>query len=395
MKIVIVSAVFPPEPVVSANLSFDLANELSKSDDVIVISPKPTRPFGFKFENNGSSRNYAHKIIGSYVCPQFSFLGRLRETYSFGKRCGEYISKNHRNINHIYSNTWPLFAQYYTVKTARGYNIPITIHIQDVYPESLSNKLLFGKSLINKLFLPLDKFTIFNATNIIVLSEKVKSHLIKTRKIDSIKISVIPNWQDEEKFSFNEISENKQGQNSLFTFMYLGNIGPIAGVELLIDAFAEAKIPNTRLVIAGAGSMKSTLEKYASTFSYVKIEFWPVPNGKVNEIQAYSHIMLLPMKKGNSFNSIPSKLPAYLFSKKPVIACVDENSDTADVIKDSNCGWVILPDDKKNLAITMQKASNLPSEELDKLGLNGYGFALEHFSKAKNLPKLLNIIRKS
>jgi hypothetical protein len=50
--ILLVTAVFPPEPVVSANLSFDIAGELAKKHEVTVISPKPTRPFNKVFDNN-------------------------------------------------------------------------------------------------------------------------------------------------------------------------------------------------------------------------------------------------------------------------------------------------------------------------------------------------------
>lgn len=39
----------------------------------------------------------------------------------------------------------------------------------------------------------------------------------------------------------------------IFTFMYLGNIGPVAGVTL-IRSFAEAALPDAQLVIAGDGT---------------------------------------------------------------------------------------------------------------------------------------------
>ena len=46
-------------------------------------------------------------------------------------------------------NSWPIFAQYITVKTSNKYNIPIITHIQDVYPESLNVKMpLFGRFLV-------------------------------------------------------------------------------------------------------------------------------------------------------------------------------------------------------------------------------------------------------
>ena len=46
-KILIISAVFPPEPVVSAQISYDLAENLCKQNEVTVLCPKPTRPFGY------------------------------------------------------------------------------------------------------------------------------------------------------------------------------------------------------------------------------------------------------------------------------------------------------------------------------------------------------------
>ena len=49
-KILIISCVFPPEPVVSAQMSLDIAEALSKNNDVTVISPRPTRPMDFKFD---------------------------------------------------------------------------------------------------------------------------------------------------------------------------------------------------------------------------------------------------------------------------------------------------------------------------------------------------------
>jgi len=59
LNILIVSAVFMPEPVVSAQLSEDIANELAVNHKVTVISPKPTRPFGFKFLRKDINKSYS------------------------------------------------------------------------------------------------------------------------------------------------------------------------------------------------------------------------------------------------------------------------------------------------------------------------------------------------
>ncbi len=390
-EILIVSAVFPPEPVVSASLSYDLALALSINERVIVISPLPSRPFGFEFGKIVVSDKFKHYQLNSFTCPESKLFGRLRETYSFGKASYDFICKNHNSISKIYSNTWPLFAQFLTVKAAKKYNIPVAIHVQDIYPESLTNKLPFFGLFLNILLMPLDKYIFKNTSNIITISENMKQYLAVSRKVPLDKISVIANWQNEDVF-IEHNSKNITNSNQPFTFMYMGNIGPVAGLDLLIEAFAKTFLINCRLVIAGSGSMRNNLIKKANKHSHVNIEFWSVPDGKVQEIQNMAHVMLLPMKKGASGSSIPSKLPAYMFSKKPVITCVDENSDIAVAVKNGKCGWVLPPENLDLLVKCMKDVSNLNSDELLLKGDAGFDYAIKNFSKKNNLQKLLNCI---
>lgn len=392
-KFLIISAVFPPEPVVSAKLSYDLALAVSETESVMVISPIPTRPFGFKFEDETQDNRFEHYRLNSYTCPESKLFGRLKETYSFGKATYEFIRENHDSISHIYSNTWPLFAQYSAVKAAKEFKIPITIHVQDIYPESLSNKLPFAGGILNMMLMPIDRYIFRNTTHIVAISEKMKHYLSESRKVGLDKISVVANWQDENAFIKYQ-DENSPGMDRKFTFMYLGNIGPVAGIDLLIESFVDANLKDCMLVIAGAGAMKETLQKQAATYPDVNIEFWPVPDGKVQEIQGKADIMLLPMKKGAASSSIPSKLPAYMFSKKPVIACVDEDSDTALALKEGVCGWVLPPENVAALSECMRKVSGLSAEELLDKGKKGFDYSIRNFSKKSNLQKLIGIIAK-
>ena len=137
----IISCVYPPEPVVSSRLSSDLYHSFKESDrEVRVLHPRPTRPNGFNFA--GSNSIGKDEIVAdSYTCPQSSLVGRTKESISFGKYCAHYIKEHHNEIALIYANTWPMGSQYHIVKAAKKYRIPIAMHIQDVYPESLTNKM--------------------------------------------------------------------------------------------------------------------------------------------------------------------------------------------------------------------------------------------------------------
>ena len=394
-KVLIITGVFYPEPVVSAGLMRDLASELSKNYKVTVLRPKPSRPMGFHIPDY-SYDQFPFEVIEteSYVHPASSLMGRFRESYSMGKWCERYIKEHHDNISLIYNGAWHMFGRSIVAKSALKYGIPYITPVQDIYPESLSSKLPnipLLKQLVNKILLPSDRFLLSNAVLIHTISDKMVDYLSKTRNIDKSHFIEVRNWQDERDFvEYAEKQQNEIKEDTPFTFMYMGNVGPLAGIDVLFDALREAQLPNSRLVVAGSGSAKQSLMEKAKLYKDCIIEFWDVPTGKVPETQSKADVMCLPVKKGYAMSSIPSKLPAYMFSKKPVLASVDEESDTAACIRDNNAGWVALPEDVHSIACAMKSAAALSKDELAIVGCNGFEFAINNLSRSNNLPRLVN-----
>ena len=70
-KIIIVSAVFPPEQVTSALMTYDIAKELSKNYKVTVLRPRPTRPIGAHFDNTElTGEPFDVVTVDSFTCQQ-------------------------------------------------------------------------------------------------------------------------------------------------------------------------------------------------------------------------------------------------------------------------------------------------------------------------------------
>ena len=389
-KILIISALFPPEPLISAKLTLDIANELSKLNQVLVITPRPSRPYGFNFiMNPNNNYKFKHLILDSYVSPEFSFIGRLFESISFGIKCFNFIRLNYTKFDTIYSSTWPIFAQFFSVFAANRFKIPIIIHIQDVYPESLLTKKIFFKKIIQLILKFFDNYCIKNSKKVIAISNKMKLFLLKNRDVNYKKIEVIENWFNKSEI-YNKITQQNIPQG--FNYMYLGNIGPLAGLDYIINSFNEVNLPNTKLIIAGNGSMKVKLTEFVKSLNNLNIVFLEVPDGHVESIQELADVLILPLKKNADNTSIPSKLPAYMLSSKPIIACVDINSDIAECILASNSGWVIPSEDNNSLKNVMLEISNTSLSILKKKGKNGYEYASKRFSKEINLAKILKVI---
>lgn len=406
-NIVIISAVYPPEPVASARMSRDLANYFADIDlSVTVLCPQPSRPLTADYNRYKNPDASVVTLEGevkvvrlpSFASPESKVPARMRESISFGVEVSKYLNAENDAPAVLYVNSWPVFSQAIISGYARKAGIPVVMHIMDIYPESLAGKLPpFFASLFSLPFIWLDAGIARRSAKVVVISENMCRTYTESRHVDSSTVVNIPTWHDEAAFEHTPSREEccrRYGISSdPFTFLFLGNIGPVAGVDFLIRAFVEADIPGAQLLIAGDGSAKAGCVQLSSQLGLSCIQFISDPDAaNAPLIQCMAHVCMLPMKSGTGMSSIPSKLPSYLFSAKPVIATVDSDSDTARFVRQADCGWVGEPEDLTWLADTMRKASRLQPAQLDEKGQRGKQFALARFSKSSGVRQLADTI---
>ncbi len=87
------------------------------------------------------------------------------------------------------------------------------------------------------MLLPVDKYILSNATHVLAISTNMKMYLEKSRNIDKKMITVVENWQDEREFIAYMDGNEAKRSDSMLSFMYLGNIGPVAGIEFFDSCF--------------------------------------------------------------------------------------------------------------------------------------------------------------
>ena len=417
MKIVIVSCVAPPEPVVAGRVNWDIAEMLADcGHDVTIITPHPSRPLG-KHQNRSKSlevilikNNFRQVRLNSFVYPKYNVLLRSYESWDFGYKAIKYINTNISDADLIYATPWPFLGQYAFVKFNKS--IPIIMNVQDLYPESLLAKI--KSSWLSKLLSPLyrvDKYIAHHSSHITVVSDNLKDVYLNGRGVKEDKITVIENWQDEEEFvsSLEEravlikkyglqnikshgLQIRDSGKEDRFVFMYLGNIGPVAGLEKVIEEFGLLDSTKYVLVIAGSGSFKEKCILLVDKLNLTNVLFTSVPPGlqSVVELQSIADVLLLPISPMAAGSSVPSKLIAYLFSGKPVISSAEMGSDTGRVILESKCGWLV--NDVSTWSIVMEKAAGYSKEELKVIGRMGFEYGMGRFSKREGLKKVKRLI---
>ncbi len=405
--VVVINAVYPPEPVVSAQIGRDLAAHLAENGTrVTVVCPFPSRPMGAPY-SQFPDRRQVSKVreagvevvrVPSFACPGSRLVGRLREGVSFGRHACRYIDEQLADVDVVYANVWPLSCQALIARYCTRREIPLVFHIQDIYPESLRGKLpgsLWGPCAAPLVLL--DRWSVRQAARVVVISENMRRTYVDDRGIAPEKVVTVLNWADESRFAHLPSRSDACGHYGIperpFTFLYLGNIGPVAGVDGLIKAYHAAQLPQAQLVIAGDGSARAGCVDLATRIGASGVHFISDPDvANVPLMQSLAHVCLLPMRAGAGMSSIPSKLMAYLFSERPVLATVDAESDTAGCIREAQCGWVGAPEDAPWLTAKLAEVASMRAESLLELGQRGRSYGLRHFSKAEGVRKLGGVV---
>lgn len=393
-RILIISAVFPPEQVTSAALNYDLAHELAKTYNVTVLRPYPTRPIGMQFDNpDVDDSSFKTILVNSYTHPESALLGRFRESIDFGRKSAEYIKQRHKEIDFVYNDGWQLFGLNIVAKACVKYGIPYIVPIQDIYPECLLTKGSFPgfiKKIIKTVLLPIDKYCQKHAAKVRTISKEMADYLSSSRGIKYSSYVIVNNWQNDEDFA--DIETNKSNDHIIFE--YVGSINVHANVDMMIKAFKEANIPGSELRIYGGGNQKEVCQNIVKELQMNNVSFDFVSRAGIPHVQASADVLLLALPKGNGGLCLPSKLTSYMLSGKPVIASIDKDSATNRIIEEEHCGYVVEPDNEEALADAFKRFATLKVEDRESMGKNSCNYALKHLTKEVNLGIIVNEINK-
>jgi len=408
LKVVIISAVFPPEPMVSAQTSVQLAEELvRRGDSVLVLAPYPNRPEGELFDGYkrrlyttaASEQGYRLTHCWSFFSPHSTMVNRFAENLSFGITSGLRLLVGKRP-DVIYSNSWAVFATGIVAFVAWLRSIPLVLSVQDVYPESLESQGRVAKrGRFFRLLRLCDQTILRSAKDIIVISEGFRRLFEADRGIPSQRLHVVPNWGNDHLLQADPNAASAFRQHlgipaGAFVAVYAGNVGVASNAEMLVDVFAKLKDQaRIYLVIAGGGSrLDACREKIAQQNLDRVIIHSPWKKEETGPVLEMADLLLLPTKAEQSLMSIPSKLISYFLAARPVLAAVLSGSDTAMAVRDIGAGWVVEPDSDEPMVESIIAASEMSEESLKRMGLAGRTYALQNLTREANLPRVVQIV---
>ena len=390
MKILLVSAYFPPETGAAANLFYDLGRKLvQKGQDVTVLTSFPSYHVVAKIDSYRGSRFMEEQLDGMKVLrvkvprfPQYIPVGRGLWQFSVAylfSRALRRIAKH--DIALIYSPPLPLGLTGMALTKQNG--TPFVLNVQDIFPQSaIDLKLLKNKILIH-FFEYLEKKIYCRAKCVTVHSSDNKAHVQKTG-IDADKIAVIPNWIDTDYLQpgpKQNFFSNKYGLQNKFVVSFAGIIGYSQDIDVILNAAELIREKEEILfLIAGDGVEKKRFVLKAKNLELNNVLFLPMQFRDVYSQMLHSSDICLSTLKAEVLSSpIPSKILSIMASGKPLIACMNLNSSASKMVEDAQCGFVVPAGDHNNLADRILRLYNSP-ELCDNYGRNGRKYCLENFS---------------
>lgn len=248
MNVLFISFDYPPLTGGIANLSCEVAKNLS-AEDVILIVVAPAIKGYKEFDNKSGLTTFRVtniKIIREVVL----FFIMLYLIFKF-------------RIDVIYNLTWyPSAMASYFVSILTGVPYLIHVHAMDYFEDRRS---IFNKLKYNQLRMIIKKLAFDSAKKIIAVSNFTRDRLI-TRGVDALKIKVIPNGVDLRRFMPHLDAKEiilKHGLENKKILLTVARLHDYKGHDMVIKALPRLilKFPDIRYVIIGTGPHEKSLRR--------------------------------------------------------------------------------------------------------------------------------------
>lgn len=262
-------------------------------------------------------------------------------------------------------------------------NKPAVYSVHDVYPDVGIKLGIFRNKLVVKLVSALERYCLLHADIVRILSESFRAGVRRLGVTDD-KICLIYDWVDTElispKLRNNPFSEEHQ-LSGKFVVLYAGNIGLSQGLEqILISAETLSGYTDIQFVFVGDGAGKESLVESVSQKELCNVTFVPFQSrNRLPDVLASADVSLVILRKGIGMASLPSKTYSIMASGRPIIASVDENSETSNLIRTAKAGLCIAPEDPDKMVEAILYLKQEESLRVQ-LGINGRKWAEEHHS---------------
>jgi colanic acid biosynthesis glycosyl transferase WcaI len=378
MKIGIVSQWFRPEPAyLPTNLADDLAE---RGHEVRVLTGFPNYPDGEIYQGYRQrwgeltrEGEIALRRVPLYASHDSSALKRIGNYLSFAATSSAAALRYLADVDAIYVYLTPATAAAAPALLRKLRGIPMVIHVQDLWPESVTSSSMGPQGSIGRLadrILHKAMGHIYAMSAAVAVIAPTMRDIVINRGADPAKTRVVLNWADETLFHpipATAASRQAIGHRDRCTIMFAGTMGPFQNIHASVRAAAAVSgANNVDLVFIGNGIAQESAQKLATELRTPNVRFLGRrPAADMPALYGAADYQLVTLRDLPIFRgTIPSKLQAALACGSPVVVSVP--GDCAALVENHGVGLSCPPEDWRALADRFsQAAKTSPSERTE------------------------------
>jgi len=212
--------------------------------------------------------------------------------------------------------------------------------------------------------------------SVIVICEGLKSDLL-LRNISEKKIWIAPNAIEPDEFQIaprNDRLVKEYGLDGSIVLGFLGSFYHYEGLDLLIDAVAKLarEVPNLKLLLAGGGPARETLEDQVRTLGIEKKVVFTgrIPHEEVGQIYSLVDILVFPREKMRLTDLVTPLKPLEAMAMRKAVIASDVGGHQ-ELIQDGNTGVLFQAGNPVALAKAIKQLITSPGC-MKTIAENGY-----------------------
>ena len=250
------------------------------------------------------------------------------------------------------------------------FRVPLVVISQDVFPEiAIELGRLENPVVVGVLRQTIQAY-LRRADRIVAIGETMRRRL-EVKGVEPARLRVIPNWVDTGRIVPAGRDNDWARANHLagrFVVMHSGNIGHAQDLETLIRASTFLRdLDDLSILIIGAGARHHDLVSMATVLEAESVRFLGYqPDDLLAQSLSAADVHFVGLSLGLAGYVVPSRLYGILAAGRPVLAAVEEDSETAGVVRQADCGIVLPPGRPDRLAAAIRAAH---AGELDLEGM--------------------------
>lgn len=393
MKLILVSAYFPPEVGSASHLYFELGTELVKRGHQVTILtgypaynidpknlPAAYRTGWWMTEQVNEMEVVRIRTIGMpRQIPVLRGLGQITLALALSFS-GLFLTKGAFDVVLVYSPPLFLGLTAFILRWLKG--AKAVLNVQDLFPQSAIDLGVLRSSFLINWFRRIESSLYKNSDMVAVHSDGNRDHVISCGGVPE-KVTVIPNLVDTQSIRPGERNNEFRRRYGIGSDEYIVSFAGVIGLSQDIDTVIDAakQLENEKKIvfyIVGDGLEKPRLMAQAEGMKNVR--FLPMlQKDEYIELLHASDICLATLRKEVKTPVVPSKIMSIMAAGRPLIAGLPLHGDAPKIVEAARCGVCIEPENSSALAEAVRKIHSDP-QLADEFCINGRTYVERFYS---------------